>query len=584
MPTLRESPVPTVVEQVKAFHREPHVHENTKVGQEGLPDWKDGFHAGIMRLLATYSEDWAKERDLEKEKVLPLAQTKGTHDLGFLLLPALRDAKDPQSIAALIHGAETLKARFDPKRRAIRAWDWKAWQYPVIIDTMPNLELLFLAARAKEIGKDTSLTDVAEIHAETTWNTLVRPDGSTRHICELNPEGVAYGQGTGQGAENESTWSRGQAWALYGWATLAEWTKSPKDINRAKKLAAYVMKQTKSSKIPPWDYSLPGDPKDESAAAINAAGFARLSRVTEEQIYRQEAEAILHEIAKTPSQSRCGYRTTAVRSWETVHLPPEGSPVGDYYLMEAANILRPPKSPTPATAGVGKITTIQEKEGQNLVREGLFCLTGPDSGLTVSHILEKTSYGKVELGGETYKVKSWTKRTRPHPENWTSPAEMDLALVTLEREPPADLPRWPVSTTPPENDNFLILTSQDSHLEWTMMAPRMLDGYQVAAMTPRKGYSIVRAMLNLAPTWGPALSVGDSGGPWIQNGKLVAVTSRISGETRAIKQTAYGAGTWENPAVQWAERPQADHRWLLVALGSLLVAKVLANRRKRNQK
>ena len=571
----QSDPKPSLVERTSAVYQ---TYPLETFMVEG--DWKAGFPAGIARLLAQFREDWGPEARALKKKTIPHWSVQGTHDLGFLLLPALRDQTDPESQASLEAGAASLAARYDPAREAIKAWDYKPWGFPVIIDTMANLELLLMVG---DRTGDAKMVGAARSHAETTWRVLVRPDGSTRHICDMDVFGSPVGKpGAGQGADDDSTWSRGQAWAFYGWVALAERTGSGKDLNRAKKLGAYIKAQTIESKIPPWDYSLPEDPKDESAGAINAAAFARLWKLTGDKAARNETIKILEALNQAASTNpRCG-GTTWIRSWETTHLPPEASVVGDYYLLEAASILGRPTKPDPPTRGVGKIRTTQETHDGKLEMAGFFCLTGKSSGLTAAHIMRGTTNGTVTLNGETYRIAGWEPVPR-HSKTATA-AERDLAAVELDRAPPESLPRWAISENPPAKENFTILADNGGKLEWAEMAPLLLDGYLVGAMVPSRLHGLLRKAMLLAPTTGTELAVGASGGPWVQKGMLVAVTSRVSGRSGAINQTAFGTGTWKEPATQWKENPPLEVAWLLVALGALLGAKVLARRTKPGQR
>lgn len=207
----------------------------------------------------------------------------------------------------------------------------------------------------------------------------------------------------------------------------------------------------------------------------------------------------------------------------------------------------------------------------NYHRWGFFCLTGEDTGVTAAHILEGTKSASVYIGSETYQITSW-RQVRPQ----SQAPESDLAEITLDRAPPKILPRWQTSTSPPAQKNFEILVDRGTHTEWTTLAPRALWGQQVAALMPSDTFAVLRTLAGKESTSGPLLTTGDSGGPWMQDGKLVAVTSRISGANHGIIQTAYGSGLWEDPAIPWPPPATTTPIWLFVTLIVLLLAKLLA--------
>lgn len=541
-------------------------------------EWDSGFHAGVLRQLALYFPDWKTIAQKETKSIIVSAGTQKTHDLGFLLLPALRDTQNQEEADALKTGADALRARFDSRKKAIRAWDFQPWNYPVIIDTMPNLELL----KTGEDYDGTSIwKDIARTHAETTWKLLVRPDGSTRHLVDLNPDGTKTYE-AGQGLSETSTWARGHAWALYGWATLATWTHNKLDLARAEKLAEFSLVKNQTDKIPPWDYQAPDEPKDEAAAAINAAAFAKLGLLTGKTKYWKQSALILAELAAQPwnTETYCGMTTSWIQSRDKTQLGPQGSPIGDYYALETANLMGAIKTPQLETSGIGRIRAQGENygPGKTLQKEGFFCLTGSTTGLTAAHIVQGSTKITVSLNEITYNVDSW-KRIRPLGHNLDI-IESDLAEVTLTRATPSNIKRWNCPSGPPTEKNFSILTDQGDHWEWTLMAPRTLDGFLVAAMIPTPLHATLRTLMGKQATQGPLIKLGDSGGPWIQNGNLVAITSRTLSPKGAIVQTAFGSGTWEEKAPPWEKSRKTEPAGLIIALIALFLAKCLANSKK----
>ena len=114
-------------------------------------DWTSGFFPGTMWYLYEKSGDpfW-KEKAIKFTNYLePIKTYTGTHDLGFMINCSfgngLRLADVPGYQDIMLEAARSLITRFNPTVGCIRSWDHGTWQFPVIIDHMMNLELLFWA-------------------------------------------------------------------------------------------------------------------------------------------------------------------------------------------------------------------------------------------------------------------------------------------------------------------------------------------------------------------------------------------------------------------------------------------------------
>src|SRR5204863_2343861 len=89
--------------------------------------------------------------------------------------------------------------------------------FGVVVDGLMNLELLSWAA---EHGDDPGLATLALEHALATAGAHVRSNGSTYQLVVFDSRnGAVKRKGTAQGYSDSSTWSRGQAWALYGFTS-----------------------------------------------------------------------------------------------------------------------------------------------------------------------------------------------------------------------------------------------------------------------------------------------------------------------------------------------------------------------------
>lgn len=251
-------------------------------------DWTSGFFAGELWMMyeLTGNNFW---KDEAINYTLPLEQEKlngKTHDMGFKVYCSYGKAwqltKDPKYRDVLVQAAKTLATRFSPNIGCLRSWDHNAdkWDFPVIIDNMMNLELLFWAAN--ETGNN-MFREIAISHAKTTMKNHFRADNSSYHVVDYNPlTGEVQNKHTHQGYSHESAWSRGQAWGLYGYTMVYRETKNIEFLRQAEKIAEYILQHPNlpSNMIPYWDFNAPDIPKapyDASAAAVIASGLYELS-------------------------------------------------------------------------------------------------------------------------------------------------------------------------------------------------------------------------------------------------------------------------------------------------------------------
>jgi unsaturated chondroitin disaccharide hydrolase len=228
-----------------------------------------------------------------------------THDVGFMLMTSYGLGHQMTGSSAyreaLLNGAQSLASRFDPDVRSIRSWDWGEWSYPVIIDNLMNLELLFYATR---VGGDARLHEIAHAHALTTLRDHVRADGSTFHLVDYDPlTGAVRSRGTYAGASDASTWSRGQAWAVYGFTMVYRYTNDPRLLDAAERTADYFIDHLPADSVPYWDFNAPGIPntsRDSSAAAIAASALLELSSFSSDaraKRYESAAGALLERLS-----------------------------------------------------------------------------------------------------------------------------------------------------------------------------------------------------------------------------------------------------------------------------------------------
>jgi unsaturated chondroitin disaccharide hydrolase len=255
--------------------------------------WCEGFFPGMMWLIHQKTGDrWMRQQaETYSKRLEPRQHDRAVHDLGFIFmstyLPWYRLSGDPALNAVLIQTGRTLAMRFQSRGRYLCSF---LGPESLFIDIMANVGIIFHAAR--ETG-DAALLDVARQHCLTTRRCLVRGDGSTAHEGIFDTAtGEFLGQSTRQGYRGDSCWSRGLAWALYGFHTAYEYSGDERFLATARACADFYLRNAPPGGVPWWDFDVPQGPDriyDSSAAAIAAAGLIRQGR-------KHEARAILETL------------------------------------------------------------------------------------------------------------------------------------------------------------------------------------------------------------------------------------------------------------------------------------------------
>ena len=207
-----------------------------------------------------------------------------------------------------------------------------------------NLELLNVAS---SLTGDNTYYNMAKSHADRTMINHFRPDGSSYHVVSYDTiTGKVLNQVTHQGVNNQSSWSRGQAWGLYGYTLCFEETNHSAYLERAQQIAKFIMENPAIPEdlIPYWDYNaptIPDAPRDASAAAVTASALFELSTLVENgQTYFDYAEKIIKELSTPNYLAEKGTNNGFILKHSTGSLP-HGSEIdvplnyADYYYLEA---------------------------------------------------------------------------------------------------------------------------------------------------------------------------------------------------------------------------------------------------------
>ena len=328
------------------------VSEEGELNMAPSRDWTSGFFPGNLWFMYEWTGDdyWLEKAKYFTSFIEQEKYNDRTHDMGFKIYCSFgngyRLTNDQQYRETMIHSANTLITRFNETVGSLRSWDHNRdkWDFPVIIDNMMNLELLFWATRATG---DSIYYDIAVSHANLTLREHLRPDASSYHVIDFNPEtGEVQNRNTHQGYAHESAWARGQAWGLYGFVMAYRETGIKDYLEKAKKIASFIFEHPNlpADLIPYWDFNAPGipdEPRDVSAATIIASALYELSTMVSENssFYKKTADTILENLEAyylSPKGENFGFLLTQ----STGHAPhgyERAVPIiyADYYYLEA---------------------------------------------------------------------------------------------------------------------------------------------------------------------------------------------------------------------------------------------------------
>ncbi|MDD7966847.1 glycoside hydrolase family 88 protein [Actinomycetospora lemnae] len=312
-------------------------------------DWTAGFlPAALWRVFERTQDPVWRERAERWQAPLTPETAHDDTDLGFKMYMTFavdhQLTGDEAAKQTALAAADTLAARFDPTVGMIRVWDERDDQekYQVNIDAMMNLELLYWAAQN---GRP-QYADIANRHADRTITDLVRPDGSTSMFGGYDQRtGALLRTYTEQGARDDSTWARGQAWAAYGFAMAYRYTQDPRFLDTAHRTADWFLGHLPPDRVPYWDFDVPQappEPRDTSAAAVTASALLAMNELDTDPAQKTAdvdgARGMLASLSSPAYLARgTPFRSVLLHGTQNV---PEGQAdtgimFGDYYFVEA---------------------------------------------------------------------------------------------------------------------------------------------------------------------------------------------------------------------------------------------------------
>lgn len=329
-------------------------------------DWTPGFFPGSLWYLYELTGDttWRSQAEKWTLPMEPVKTFTGNHDIGFMMYcsygNAERLASKPEYKDILVESANSLCHRFNDTVQVIeswnyrKAWDGSEWFYPVIIDNMMNLELLCYATK---VTGDKKYRDIAVAHANTTLKNQFRDDFSSYHVVNYDTAtGEAAHRQTCQGYSDNSTWSRGQAWAIYGYTMMFRETNDSTYLTAAKNFTKYYLDHLPSDLVPAWDFNVGEEGftpmgnsyavtvkdkvKDASATSIVCSALFELGQLANEPSYTETAVKMLKSLSSPAYRAEPGKNADFIIMHCTGSFPHKAEidvplTYADYYYLEA---------------------------------------------------------------------------------------------------------------------------------------------------------------------------------------------------------------------------------------------------------
>lgn len=315
----------------------------------GLDWWCSGFYPGSCwyTYLLTGDERLKEVALRQTHKLHDLSKVYANHDIGFQIMCSYgmeyKITGDEACLPVIEEAAGLLASRFNHAAGVTSSWN-RDTTCTVIIDNMMNLELFTWAAKKFDRKE---WMDMAISHANTTMKNHFRDDYTSFHVVDYDIEtGKVLHKKTAQGYADDSEWSRGQAWGLYGYTMMYRETGLEAYIEQAVNIADMLLTRLAADPVPNWDFHAPAEmaQKDASAGAVMASGYVELSTLVKDKskskAYRKMAEDIVRALASDQYLAKPGencnfllmHSTGAYLRNSEVDAP---LTYADYYFLEA---------------------------------------------------------------------------------------------------------------------------------------------------------------------------------------------------------------------------------------------------------
>ncbi len=272
--------------------------------------WASGYIPGALWYMYQRTSDpqWRSWAETWTDGLRGQTDRPNDHEAGFIIQRSYgigyRITQNPAYKTVILEACTNLVTdRYNTVVGCFKSWN--SYHFPVIIDGMMILEMMFWGAKN---GGNPAWYDMAVSHANQTMANNVRPNGSVWQIVDYDSTtGAILGKYNKQGYNHDTTWSRGQAWGIEGFTIAYRETLDPNYLDTAKRIANYFIDNLPEDYVPYWDFNAPeypsaGQVRDSSAAAIAASGLLDLSTYVsgaDKEKFQNAAINILNSLASS---------------------------------------------------------------------------------------------------------------------------------------------------------------------------------------------------------------------------------------------------------------------------------------------
>ena len=319
-------------------------------------DWTAGMYTGCFWLAYEltgnkFFREVAEKQFLTFRKRFDDRVAVDDHDIGFVFSPTavaqykLTGSEEARKLALEVTDYFYEKSYSKEGKFIIRSW--KSWDKGTgcrtMMDSLMNAPILFWAS---EQTGDEKYKLAAIDHIRTTNNYLIRSDASTYHHYQFDPKTAGpVGGVTWQGNRDESCWSRGHSWGVYGLPIAYSYEKLDFIPDLHRDITYYMLNHLPEDNIPYWDYDfVSGDePRDSSAAAVAICGLLEMNKLIpnspDRKIFDNAAAMMLDSIIDICTADN-GHECEGLIHHVT-HAKPQGRGIdecavyGDYFYLDA---------------------------------------------------------------------------------------------------------------------------------------------------------------------------------------------------------------------------------------------------------
>ncbi|MBE6645186.1 MAG: glucuronyl hydrolase [Ruminococcaceae bacterium] len=274
------------------------------------------------------------------------------HDVGFVFTPsciaAYKLTGNEYAKELALRAAEYYYRTSYSEEGKFIIRSWRSWASGsgcrTMMDSLMNAPLLFWAS---EQTANPKFMAAALNHEKTTERYLIREDGSSFHHYQFDPITAGPVRGlTFQGHKDDSCWSRGHAWGVYGFPAAYNHVKAEFLPKVHKAVSYFMLNHLPEDCVPYWDYDfVSGDePRDSSAGVISACGMLEMAKNlpadAEEKTVYESAAAQMLEATIDRCTGDIGRDYDGLICHVT-HAKPQGAGIdecavyGDYFYLEA---------------------------------------------------------------------------------------------------------------------------------------------------------------------------------------------------------------------------------------------------------